>query len=101
MQFDPHNVKETASYCRVRNDFLQANTRDTGDAAEALISEVLKQIRKENFTPGAMFKTYNAWCVVDEITVAHGTSNTTRLQANFFVRLGRQPRLHDVNEISA
>lgn len=97
VQFDPQNVAETASYCRVRNDFLQANTRDAGDAAESLISEMLAQVRKVDFSLGAMFPIYNAWCVVDEITIAHGASNTTRLEANFFVRLGRLPRLRDVN----
>src|SRR5690242_17992453 len=86
VQFDPQNVAETAIYCRARNDFLQANTQDSDHAAEALMTEALKQIRKGTFTPGEMFPVYNAWCVVDGITIAHGTSNTQRLEANFFVR---------------
>ena len=98
VQFDLLNVRETASHCRARNNFLQANTQNADQAAEALISEVLKQIHRGTFALSEMFPVYNAWCVVDSHTITKGVSHTQRLEANFFVRPGRQPRLRDAND---
>ncbi|MGH8032420.1 MAG: hypothetical protein ACREO8_08675 [Luteimonas sp.] len=100
--FDHHNVLDTAKHCWTRNLFLQGRATVDG-AAEALITEALQEIR-EGVVAGKLFSIYNAWCVVDAITP--GTTGTiggaslpdARWQANFFVRLGRQPELQAISD---
>lgn len=103
IRFDPDNVAETARYCRARNRLLQANTPDAASAGQALIDEVLRHNRERPAPSGELFPVFNAWCVIDgvdpRITGIIGTDKLPPApQANFFVRLGRQPVLRDVNE---
>ncbi|MDQ3287243.1 MAG: hypothetical protein M3Q42_03090 [Pseudomonadota bacterium] len=81
----------------VHNRVLQARTTVEA-AAETLIAETLQQI-EQGYVAGQLFPVYNAWCVVDVLTL--GTTDMiggvnlsdVRLPANFFVRLGRSPAL--------
>jgi len=100
--FDPQNVSETARYCRARNLYLQGCTTDADAAAEILVKRVLEHIRNPSQMSGEPFQVFDAWCVVDDpdqrVTTMIGNDQLPSApQANFFVRLGRQPVLSDVN----
>jgi hypothetical protein len=98
--FDCRNVMDTAKHCMARNEYLSGKTDGHQDAvAELLMAGALEVIAQSEFVPGQMFKVFNAWAVADEVkegsqgTVGGIDIREARLQLNFFVRLGRQPRL--------
>ncbi|MFC3549574.1 hypothetical protein ACFOLC_00930 [Lysobacter cavernae] len=65
---------------------------------------MLEHIQRDDYKPGQLFPVFNAWAVVDAF--APGSTGMlggqdirhASLRANFFVRLGRQPELREVNE---
>lgn len=101
---DCKNLIETAKYSYSRSPWIQANFDGADATADKLVAEVMQHIHDGAAVSGQIFPLAAAWCVLDAAPPGskgeYGGKDISeaRWKATFFVRLGREPSLHVVDD---
>jgi hypothetical protein len=95
--YEEKNLRETASYCMVRNRLLL--NKSLAEVELMFLEKIMEKMKGNDKTPemflGSQQTVYNAYCYVDRhdgttMSVNNVTYGIGRFEVNFFVRLGRE-----------